>query len=154
MASTEKVWIRAREAGQDVEREDVLAVEEPLLIRLRSGTNGALSTFVTTMRTPGNDEELAAGLLFAEGVIEGREDLLSLDRPADPRLEPELAANTVIASLRPPAFERAGKLQRATVMGSACGVCGKTSIESVIPGDCAPLSSSSAGATRAPSCTT
>ena len=94
------------------------------------------------MRTPGNDEELVAGLLFAEGVLEKAEDLRGLDRPTDPRIEPELKANVLIATLAPEAFARAGKLQRGTVMGSACGVCGKTSIENVIPTDRPPLSSS------------
>jgi FdhD protein len=93
------------------------------------------------MRTPGNDEELAAGLLFAEGVLENREDLVALDRPTDPRIDPELRSNVLIATLGPGAFARAGKLQRGTVMGSACGVCGKTSIENVIPADRPPLAS-------------
>ena len=93
------------------------------------------------MRTPGNDEELAAGLLFAEGVLEGRVDLLALERPSDPRIDPELKANVLIAALASGALARAAGLTRSTVMGSACGVCGKTSIENVIPSDCPPLSS-------------
>jgi FdhD protein len=107
MEPIDRVRVRAREGETEVEREDVLAVEEPLEIRVRPERGGPVSSFVTTMRTPGNDEELAAGLLFANG-----------------------------------AFARAGKLQRGTVMGSACGVCGKTSIENVIPADRPPLSCS------------
>jgi len=138
----DRVRVRARDGEEDVEREDVLAVEEPLEIRIRTEGAGAAISFVTTMRTPGNDEEIAAGLLFAEGVLEGPRDLLALDRPTDPRIDAELKANVLIASLVPEAFARAGKLQRGTVMGSACGVCGKTSIENVIPKDRPPLSSS------------
>jgi len=136
----DRVRVRAREGETEVEREDVLAVEEPLEIRIRPEAGGPVSSFVTTMRTPGNDEELAAGLLFAEGVLETRSDLLGLERPADPRIDPELKANVLVATLAAGAFARASKLQRGTVMGSACGVCGKTSIENVIPADRPPLS--------------
>jgi len=139
---TERVRVRAREGETELERDDVLAVEEPLEIRILPDGGGPATSFVTTMRTPGNDEELAAGLLFAEGVLEAAGDLRALDRPTDPRIEAELKANVLIATLAPEAFARAGKLQRGTVMGSACGVCGKTSIENVIPADRPPLSSS------------
>jgi FdhD protein len=138
----DRVRVRAREGDEDVEREDLLAVEEPLEIRVRTEGGGSAVSFVTTMRTPGNDEELAAGLLFAEGVLEKPVDLAALDRPTDPRIDAALKANVLIATLEPEAFARAGKLQRGTVMGSACGVCGKTSIENVIPTDQPPLSSS------------
>jgi FdhD protein len=137
----DRVRVRAREGDTEVEREDLLAVEEPLEIRIRSAQGGPVSSFVTTMRTPGNDEELTAGLLFAEGVVESPADLIALERPADPRIDPELKANVLICTLRPEAFERAAGLWRGTVMGSACGVCGKTSIENVIPSDRPPLES-------------
>ena len=142
MDPVDRVRVRAREGDEDVEREDLLAVEEPLEIRVRTEGGGPAVSFVTTMRTPGNDEELAAGLLFAEGVLEKPGDLAALDRPTDPRIDAALKANVLIATLEPEAFARAGKLQRGTVMGSACGVCGKTSIENVIPTDQPPLSSS------------
>jgi FdhD protein len=141
MNPIDRVRVRANEGGTDFEREDVLAVEEPLEIRIRSAQGGSVSSFVTTMRTPGNDEELTAGLLFAEGVVESPADLIALERPADPRIDPELKANVLICTLRPEAFGRAAGLQRGTVMGSACGVCGKTSIENVIPSDRPPLES-------------
>ena len=142
MDPVDRVRVRAREGDEDVEREDLLAVEEPLEIRVRTEGGGPAISFVTTMRTPGNDEELAAGLLFAEGVLENPGDLAALDRPTDPRIDAALKSNVLIATLEPEAFARAGKLQRGTVMGSACGVCGKTSIENVIPTDRPPLSSS------------
>ena len=140
MEPVEKVRVRAREGDADVEREDLLAVEEPLEIRLRAQDKAPVS-FVTTMRTPGDDEDLATGLLFAEAVIENKNDLLCLERPTDPRIDAELRANVLIATVTPEAFARAGALARGTVMGSACGVCGKTSIENVIPADRLPLTS-------------
>ncbi|HEV8609333.1 MAG TPA: formate dehydrogenase accessory sulfurtransferase FdhD [Thermoanaerobaculia bacterium] len=139
MEPIEKVRVVAREGERQIERDDALAVEEPLEIRISStGLTGARS-FVTTMRTPGHDEELVAGLLFAEGVLTSRGDLLRLERPVDPRIDRELRANVMIATLSPDAHARGEKLERGTVMGSACGVCGKTSIENVIPSDAAPL---------------
>ena len=139
MDPIDRVRVRARDGDSEVEREDVLAVEEPLEIRIRAEGAGPISSFVTTMRTPGDDEELSAGLLFAEGVLENAGELRSLERPADPRIDAELKANILIATLAPEAYGRAVKLQRGTVMGSACGVCGKTSIENVIPSDRPPL---------------
>jgi FdhD protein len=141
MEPVDRVRVRAREGESDVEREDVLAVEEPLEIRIRPEGGNPAIPFVTTMRTPGNDDELAAGLLFAEGVLADRKDLIAVERPTDLRIDPDLKANVLIATLGPEAFNRAGKLQRGTVMGSACGVCGKTSIENVIPSDRPPLES-------------
>jgi FdhD protein len=141
MDPIDRVRVRTREADSEVEREDALAVEEPLEIRFRGEDPRTIRTFAITMRTPGNDEELAAGLLFAEGVLEGRADLLALGRPDDPRIDPEIAANVVVATLSAPALARAEALGRGTVMGSACGVCGKTSIENVIPADRPPLTS-------------
>ena len=135
----EKTRVVTRDGERQIEREDALAVEEPLEIRIRPANSGPAKSFVTTMRTPGNDEELVAGLLFAEGVLASREDLLGLERPVDPRIEPELRANVMIATLAPDAQKRGEKLERGTVMGSACGVCGKTSIENVIPPDAPPL---------------
>src|SRR6202162_3372621 len=141
MNPIDRVRVRANEGETDFEREDVLAGEETLEIRIRSAQGGPISCFVTTMRTPGNDEELTAGLLFAEGVVESPADLIALERPTDPRIDPELKANVLICTLRPEAFGRAAGLRRGTVMGSACGVCGKTSIENVIPSDRPPLES-------------
>ena len=143
MEPTDRVRVRTREGDVEVEREDRLAVEEPLSIRIREERADATpSAFVTTMRTPGSDEELAAGLLFAEGVLEGRGDLVGLERPDDPRMDEALRGNAIVATLSTRAFGRAEKLRRGSVMGSACGVCGKTSIENVVPAQRPPLRSS------------
>ncbi len=140
MKPIERVRVIARDGDSETEREDSLAVEEPLEIRLREH-GGALHAepFVTTMRTPGQDEELAAGLLFAEGVLAGRSDLAELSRPSDPRIDAELRANVMVATVSREALERSQSLRRRTVMGSACGVCGKTSIENVLGDDRPPL---------------
>ena len=141
MDPVERVRLRAREGGAEVEREDTLAVEEPREIRVRAPGSTGAARFVTTMRTPGHDEELVAGLLFAEGIVTAREELVALERPSDPRIEPELRANVLVAALAPAALARAQGLQRATVMGSACGVCGRTEIGRVLPEGTRPLES-------------
>jgi FdhD protein len=138
----EKVRVLVRTEGGESEREDALAVEEPLEIRLRPEGAAKATNFVTTMRTPGHDEELAAGLLFAEGVLAAPSDLVAMERPSDPRIDPALRDNVLVGTVTPAAFARSEKLRRGTVMGSACGVCGKTSIEAVIPADRPPLLSS------------
>ncbi|MDE0546057.1 formate dehydrogenase accessory sulfurtransferase FdhD [Microbacterium sp. C7(2022)] len=120
-------------------RADVLAVEEPLEIRL-SG-----QPLVVTMRTPGHDVELAAGFLVSEGVI-GRSDQLaaaihcggpglgaqSMDRPA--LLETPASGNTynvLDVTLGAGAVAPTPDMARAFVATSACGVCGAASIDAV-----------------------
>ena len=130
MEPVESVRVRAVSGSDGSEREESVVVEEPLAIRVRpEGGDGFL--FTTSMRTPGNDRELAAGLLFSEGVIAGTEDLVDLDlsdRPGAPREE---RGNSVVATLRPDALGRAEKLRRGSVVSSACGVCGRTSVAAV-----------------------
>jgi FdhD protein len=93
------------------EADDVVAVEEPLEIRL-NGTAVAV-----TMRTPGHDEELALGFALSEGL-----------RPAGARLPDDLAANAV--EVAAPGFDPA-RLQRSFYTSSSCGVCGKGALEAV-----------------------
>lgn len=95
---------------------DVLAVEEALEIRL-----GQRSLSIT-MRTPGNDFELAAGFLFAEGIIRNRADFRSLGRPSDG--SPDVVMVELADGVGPPA----GQGERKFLMTSACGVCGKASL--------------------------
>jgi len=117
-----------RNAGATLWEKDSLVAEEPLEIRLREGAQEP-ERFVVTMRTPGDDDDLAVGLLFGEGVIESVDEVLSVEPPADPRIAPELAQNVRVVTLAPRADRP--RARRATVMGSACGVCGRTSVEDV-----------------------
>ena len=119
-----------RHDGDAVRRDrDSLTAEEPLEIRLREGGLPA-SRFVVTMRTPGDDEDLAVGLLYGEGVISGIGDVVAVSPPDEPGLDPALARNVLVVTLSPDAAPNAPR--RATVMGSACGVCGRTSVSDVI----------------------
>jgi FdhD protein len=95
----------------DGDPDDVVAVEEPLEIRI-GGTPVAV-----TMRTPGHDEELALGFALSEGL-----------QPSGARLPDDLAANTV--ELDAPGFDPA-RLARSFYTTSSCGVCGKGALEAV-----------------------
>src|SRR3954454_11607631 len=91
--------------------EDVVAVEEPLEIRIEG------EPVAVTMRTPGHDEELALGFALSEGL-----------HPAGARLPDDLAANTV--ELDAPGFDPS-RLARSFYTSSSCGVCGKGALEAV-----------------------
>lgn len=104
--------------------DDILAVEEPLEIRV-----GPRSLSVT-MRTPGHDFELAAGFLFAEDIISGAGDIRGMTNSGP---------NVVVVELSTDAVIDHPKSQRGFVMTSACGVCGKESLESLAANRCPVL---------------
>lgn len=113
--------------GESREATDHLAAEEPLEIRLVHA--GQLQTVAITMRTPGDDEELAAGFLYAEGVVRERAEISSiLPRPAFEGAP----SNVVDVELAPgvPQPELAS-LERHFFSTSACGVCGKATLEAL-----------------------
>lgn len=113
------------------EQPDLLAVEEPLEIRLGFGPSHDREqrSLSVTMRTPGHDEELALGFLLTEGIIEIPAQLLSLKHCTDAgRAE---AGNIIRAELRPEVTVDWVRLQRNFYTSSSCGVCGKASIEAV-----------------------
>lgn len=103
--------------------DDALAVEEPLEIRL------AGRRFTLTMRTPGNDEELAAGFLLAEGFIAKADELGEIRRVRDAKGANEPNAIDIILNVRAEGLRE--RLKRHFTISSSCGVCGKTSIESI-----------------------
>jgi FdhD protein len=119
------------ENGQSRPAEDSLAVEEPLEIRLGFGPLRARKrrTVALTMRTPGNDRELAAGFLFTEGVIQDPADLLEIALPEED--EADGRQNLVRVELRPEVEVDLGRLQRHFYTTSSCGVCGKTSLDAL-----------------------
>ncbi len=124
-------------ASQRGGRDDV-ATEEPLEIRIRAG--GATQTVAITMRTPGNDFELAAGFLFAEGVATGGE-IAAIEYCLDPDLDPDQRYNVVTVDLRAPELPPLERLERHFVATSACGVCGRAGIESLRDRGIAPVAS-------------
>ena len=114
------------------DREDRLATEEPLEIRLAWPGRPAERLSVT-MRTPGHDFELAAGFLFGEGLIETAADLHTVAYCTDHTLSPEEEFNVVTVDLAgPPTREPDTRYSGPTAGSSACGVCGKQSVEDVL----------------------
>jgi len=105
-------------------QEDSLTVEEPLEIRVGS------RSLSVTMRTPGHDFELAAGFLFAEGIISSASEIRWMTNSQPNIVEVDLSPDGVIEQ---------PKSQRGFVMTSACGLCGKESLESLAANRCPVL---------------
>jgi len=103
---------------------DTLSVEEPLEIRLTAEFGGRRSSRVVavTMRTPGDDCDLAAGFLFTEGIISEAKDILDVwnERP-----------NVVEVALQKEVEVDRSLLERHSFVASSCGVCGKKSIAAI-----------------------
>ncbi|MGN6760878.1 MAG: formate dehydrogenase accessory sulfurtransferase FdhD [Leifsonia sp.] len=116
---------RIEVGGAESHREDLLAVEEPLEIRL-GGTPLSI-----TMRTPGHDFDLAAGFLVSEGVVAHGEELLAIRYCAGLPADGENTYNVLDVTLAPGVARPAVSLDRNFYMTSSCGLCGKASIDAV-----------------------
>lgn len=120
--------VRVLRASVDerVEKDDRVAVEAPLEFQLHHPALGVEpASFGTTMRTPGDDENLAAGLLYGEGIVNAASDIEAIEsstrRPnvVNVRLRPGIALDSTLPARRFSA-------------GSSCGVCGTTSLDAAI----------------------
>jgi FdhD protein len=115
-----------RRGRSDPER-DLVAVEEPLEIRL------AGETVATVMRTPGDDHRLALGFLFAEGVLRSAADVTTISHCGRPGAEGYgNVIDVVPASHGAIDWERLDASRRAGTTSSACGVCGRTAISDLL----------------------
>ncbi|MEA2598995.1 MAG: FdhD protein [Thermomicrobiales bacterium] len=122
--------VRVVEGGRARLQKDVLATEEPLEIRLHAG--GATRPVAVTMRTPGADFELAAGFLFSEGLISGREDVDRLSYcVGNDACDGEQQYNVVTVDVRPHVAPDPALFDRNFGVTSACGICGKSSLDQV-----------------------
>ena len=142
--SAHPVPIKKVEANSTTDTPDLLAVEEPLEIRIEFGKKSARQqkAISITMRTPGNDLELALGFLFTEGIISSYADVSNIHHCADPQT-PEERENVVKAELSPAVDIDLERLQRHFYTTSSCGVCGKASIEAVQATHCPVLPANS-----------
>ena len=108
--------IRRKRDGEFDYLPDDLTIEEPLEIRV------GRKPIATTMRTPGHDEELAAGFLLSEGVVRARDQIASVSVSGDNRV---VVAFTAGVKLKLNSTKRFGTIS------SSCGLCGKTSIDAI-----------------------
>ena len=129
--SISQLKIQAVNGAERGERTDKLAVEEPLEIRVAnlSGYRSGYQSLAVTMRTPGQDFELAAGFLFGEGVIRHREEICDITYCVDPG-EPQ-HFNQVNVLLEDSVVLDMDKFSRRVYTTSSCGICGTASLELV-----------------------
>ena len=124
---------KATAAGGMGPAQDLVAVEEPLQIRI--GERDIVRDLAITMRTPGHDRELAAGFLFSEGILQSLDQIAGID--ADER-------GAITVRLAP--VVEIDTASRNFYVTSSCGVCGKASIEALraalLAAECAPLGGS------------
>ncbi|MEP7256231.1 MAG: formate dehydrogenase accessory sulfurtransferase FdhD, partial [Ferruginibacter sp.] len=122
----EHISIQKISAGEISETEDKVAVEEPLEIQLAysSPTGRMQKNIAVTMRTPGNDEELAAGFLFTEGIIKNNKAILEIKQTA-------VDENRVLVTLQENIIPMLTNASRNFYSTSSCGICGKASIDAI-----------------------
>jgi FdhD protein len=118
-------------------RSDHLATEEPLEIRLAAG--GVTRTLAITMRTPGSDFELAAGFLHGERILADRGQLREIRYCTDPDVDGAQLYNVVTVELAAPELPELRGLDRHFFTSSACGVCGKASLDALESAGCSVL---------------
>ena len=114
------------------EVKDSVSVEEPLEMILRFEKNGKWKNenISITMRTPGNDEDLISGFLFNERIIENFSDIEKIEKQGDEVGDYNIQ-NKIIATIKNTKNIDIGKLKRNFITNSSCGVCGKTSLDTV-----------------------
>jgi len=114
------------------ELKDSVSVEEPLEMRLKYRANNKweIQNISITMRTPGNDEDLLRGFLYNERIIENMNEIDSIVHQGDASGDYNLQ-NIIEATINKTDNLEIGKLKRNFVTNSSCGVCGKTSLDSI-----------------------
>jgi FdhD protein len=131
-SSSYAVDISKVSSGRQANLQDIVAVEEPLEIRVAYTTpdRRATRSVSITMRTPGNDAELAAGFLFGESIIREASDITSIEVCGPPA--PDSGNHNVVrVELGAHVEVDLGRLQRHFYTTSSCGVCGKASLDAL-----------------------
>ncbi len=108
---------------------DEVVTEEPLQIRLTAG--GQTANLAVTMRTPGNDFELAAGFVMSEQLVRGRDDIASIRYCVDRSIDEEQRYNIVNVQLCAATLPRLDAFERHFSMNSSCGICGRATLEAL-----------------------
>ena len=108
---------------------DKVVTEEPLELRLVAG--GVTRTLAVTMRTPGNDFELAAGFVSNERIVRSRDELAGITYCVDPAIDAEQRYNIVNIELTSAIMPDLAQFERHFTMNSSCGVCGRANLEAL-----------------------
>ena len=121
-----KQTIWTYENGKPQRRKDILAAEEPMEILLRAGETQR--TVAITMRTPGNDYELAAGFLYNEGILLRKDEITGMTYCVDGNQQ---EYNSLRIQLKADSMPELKQLERHFFTNSACGVCGTTMLDDI-----------------------
>ena len=122
--------VLALEGDGRTRKHDEIVGEEPLELRLVAGET--TQTLAVTMRTPGNDFELAAGFVYGEAIVRARTEIAGLGYCIDPKIDPEQRYNIVNVELSR-SMQRLdlARFERHFTMSSSCGVCGRAQLDSL-----------------------
>ena len=114
------------------EIKDFISIEEPLQmdLKFKKGNDWSINNISITMRTPGNDEDLISGFLFNEKIIDNISDIEKIEKIGDPVGDFNIQ-NTIQATIKNSKNIEIDKLKRNFLTNSSCGVCGKTSLDTV-----------------------
>ncbi len=131
MQSTKPIYITKYNTHSYEKREDIVAIEEPLEIRLIYGPllNRLTKQIAITMRTPTDDEALAVGFLHNEGILESYDDIMKVSKSSYHK--GELNENIITIALKPDVVFDESSLNRNFYTTSSCGICGKASIDAI-----------------------
>ena len=118
--------------GKSEEIKDFFSIEEPLEMILKYNLNKVWQTenLSITMRTPGNDEDLVSGFLYNERIIENFSEIEKIEKKGE-KVGDYNIQNKIEATINNNKNIDIGKLKRNFLTNSSCGVCGKTSLDSV-----------------------
>jgi FdhD protein len=108
---------------------DNVVTEEPLELRLVAGAT--TQTLAITMRTPGNDFELAAGFVSGEGIVRSRKEIVGISYCVDPQIDAEQRYNIVNIELASSTLPDLTRFERHFTMNSSCGICGRANLEAL-----------------------
>ena len=108
---------------------DAVVTEEPLELRLVAGDE--TRTLAVTMRTPGNDFELAAGFVSSERIVRARDEIRGISYCVDPAIDAEQRYNIVNIALSRATLPDLAQFERHFTMNSSCGVCGRANLEAL-----------------------
>ena len=114
------------------EVKDSISVEEPLEMSLKYKSNGKwiVENISITMRTPGNDEDLISGFLYNEKIVENINEIEKVEKKGEIVGDYKLQ-NKIEATINNTKNLEIGKIKRNFITNSSCGICGKTSLDSI-----------------------